>query len=282
MDILEQFKTYLKVKDYSRIYINPVYLFLSYCSDKGIDYKQLTYQNYQDFLLHLKEKGNKNGYINNFLKGIRCLYSFLKESGQLEDEKVYKIIESFKLLPVAQEIKDFITKDELKGIISKALTYSYPMSPERIRAILYFMFYTGLRRDEVINMKRQEINLAERTATVRVPTKNKKERVVFFPPIVAEYLQAYFDLEAEETNAFNLSVNKIKAFFVFINHFAPKNKHISSHTMRHSFANMLARAGIDVRVAQKLLGHKSITSTLIYYDPDKDIIQELYTKKIKG
>jgi hypothetical protein len=43
---------------------------------------------------------------------------------------------------------------------------------------------------------------------------------------------------------------------------------------------MLAESDINLRVAQKLLGHKSITSTLIYYDPDARIVERIYKAKI--
>jgi site-specific recombinase XerD len=279
-ELLQNFENHLKIRDYSKIYLYHIKEFLSYCNDHQIDPLKITYQNLSSFLLSRKEQNNSNGYINNFIKALRCFYFFL-EATEFTGTSISNLVRSFKILRTEQKIKFYLTIEEVEDIIIQAITYGYGMSPEKMKVIILFMFYTGLRLNEILVLKRQDINLSERYAIVRLPTKTKIEHYVYFPTKVVNAIQRYYDTEEEETNAFNVSRNQIKRLFRFLDGFLADNKHISPHTMRHSFANMLAKEGFDIRVAQKLLGHKNIKSTMIYYNPDEKIVKELYHKKIK-
>ena len=134
---------------------------------------------------------------------------------------------------------------------------------------------------ELINLKRVDINTEKHVATIRVPNKGKHERVVFFPKLVSDLLIKYYSIEEEKENAFNLTYSKLNTMLGKVGSFL-KTKKITAHSWRHSFANMLAENEISVRVAQKLMGHKNMGSTLIYYDPDIRIMEKLYRKRIEN
>ncbi len=280
-ELIKLFKIYLRVRDIRSNYLHYVENFLNYCTTNGVDCLTITHAQASDYILELMHD-QSNGSVNNYLNAIRCFYTFLTESGdRLADDSIRTMIFSFKHLPIDEKIKDYLTIHELEGIVSQAITYDSTMSPEKVRALLFFMYYTGARRNEVVNLKRMDINLAEREAILRVPIKNRRENTVFFPKKVAEMLKKYFDTEPEVDNAFNLTDRKLGYFFSFLQNFEPDGKHLTPHMLRHSFANMLASQGVDIRIAQKLLGHKSIQSTMIYYNPDKKIVKEIYRKKIR-
>jgi site-specific recombinase XerD len=277
---MSQFDKYLDINDYSEAYFFPVKVFLLYCAEKSIKYLQVTYEQLMDFIAHLKnDKEHKNGTINNYVKSIKFFYNFLCNYSYIESgEPTFSEVSKLKQLPVEQTIKDTITIKEVDKIVELASGYAYPMHPYRMKALLYFMYFTGLRRQEIVDLKRKDIDMEEKQLVVRVPTKNRQERVAFFPNRAKNILEKYFKSEHEIDNAFNLTVGKINTLFAFLKNF---RKDISPHMFRHSFTQHLASMGIDIRVAQQLLGHKSLATTMIYYNPNLETMKKIYRKKVK-
>lgn len=289
MAILDDFKNYLTLKDYNLNYYYRIKPFLIFCDQQKIIYDQITFSDLQNYFLTLRNKQYDNGTINNHIKAVRSFYKFLIDHN-LAQEKTLELIYKIKELKYNRKIKDYITKEELGEIIEMGETFYYPMDPLKLKALLYFLFYTGLRKNELVNLKRIDVDLMSRSVIVRIPTKNREERVVFFPkkikgtssnPVIdfPQLLGDYFASEAEINNAFNVTVRQLDYMIKILKDFAP-HKNLTLHTFRHSFARMLASKRIDSRIAQKLLGHKDIESTLIYYDPDIDVIQDIYKEKV--
>jgi integrase/recombinase XerC len=288
--VRDLFKKYLEIKSMNMTYWSNIKPFMDYCKLAGIEYGNITYENAQEFFLAVKKKGLTKRTFNAYIFSVRSFYKFLVESGRVTQDAA-NIIKTVKPVRPDQVIKDYITKEEVGEIIEMGETFCEFIDPVKLRALLYFLFYTGLRKNEVLNLKRIDVDLDKRTVIVRIPTKNRSERVVFLPKKivstkthpavdVVKLIKEYFMFEGEVDNAFNMTRNKINNLMKNLKDFSPK-KNLTCHMFRHSFARMLARNGVDSRIAQKLLGHKDIMSTLIYYDPDVDIVQSVYNDKVK-
>lgn len=275
--LLDKFKLYLKLKDYSLSCFIPTRIFLEYCSKNNIDIYNIGYEDLSKYVLSLKER-LKNTSINLYIASIKLFYKFLKDTNEPIRPEIEIELSKIRGLKIDRVIKQTINFKQIDELIEKALSYDFNINPYKLKAILYFMFYTGVRKNELIGLKRENINLEEKTALIKVPTKNKKERFVFFPCKVESILRKYFTDEPEYINAFNLTESQIVRIFIFLKNFIPK---ISPHLLRHSFTQLLAYKGIDIRVAQELLGHKSLQSTMIYYNPNTETVRKLYREKIK-
>lgn len=124
------------------------------------------------------------------------------------------------------------------------------------KLVLMFLYYAGLRLDEVRNLKWQDLDFDRGTIHVKT-AKGEKERVVFLHPKLIELLNIY------GTN---------KDGFIFLSRRGERYNNTTPHTLRYSFATHLLESGADIRYIQLLLGHKDLKTTQIYtHIANKDI-----------
>ena len=153
-----------------------------------------------------------------------------------------------------------------KGGVERIL--SAPRRP-KTRAILMTLYATGLRRSEVAHLRVSDIDSAR--MTIFVQGKGKKDRVVMLSPILLDTLRQYWRLAKPKYWLFPgrtpdqpISENDVFAVFHNAVRRAGITKHVSPHSLRHSFATHLLEAGVDLRTIQLLLGHRSLKTTARY------------------
>ncbi len=172
----------------------------------------------------------------------------------------------------------FLQYDEVVNLID-----NIPLDNEqglRDRAIIELLFSSGLRVSELVNLNRDHINLKRREFMVR--GKGQKDRPVFVSQHAAEQVENYLQARQDSLPALFLSYSRrstkptvsgdyrrlsARSIQRMISHYARLagiTKHVSPHTMRHSFATDLLMNGADLRSVQSLLGHSSISTTQVY------------------
>lgn len=159
----------------------------------------------------------------------------------------------------------------------------------RDRAILELFFSTGLRVSELANLKIANVNLNRDEFTVR--GKGDKTRVVFLSEQAKHAIREYLALRedecpflfvrhdraksgAEEVGA--ITSRSIERLVHRYSVFAGIPKHVTPHTLRHSFATDLLMNGADIRSVQAMLGHSSITTTQIYTHVTNQQLREVH------
>ncbi len=186
----------------------------------------------------------------------------------------------------------FLNKDELHRLLEQPNASN--TTGMRDRALLELLFSSGLRVSELVGIDRTHINLERREFTVR--GKGQKDRPVFVSQEAADWLKLYLDKRTDNLPALfisysgrnkvnnsgnyrRLTVRSVQRLVSRYALLAGITKHVSPHTLRHSFATDLLMNGADLRSVQAMLGHSNIATTQIYThvtDPHLKSIHEKY------
>ena len=186
----------------------------------------------------------------------------------------------------------FLHFDEVSRLLSEIPTDTE--TGLRDRAIIELLFSGGLRVSELCNLNRDSINLARREFMVR--GKGKKDRPIFIDQTTAEHIEDYLNARTDTLPALflnnssnqnipdtsgdfrRLSPRSIERIIGKYTRLAGITKHVTPHTLRHSFATDLLMNGADIRSVQSLLGHANIATTQIYTHITDPHLKEVHEK----
>lgn len=141
----------------------------------------------------------------------------------------------------------------------------------KMRAVLVTAYAAGLRVFEVVALRVSDID-SKRMVLRVADGKGGKERLVMLSPKLLELLRAYWKSEHPRNEwlfpgrdpAQHISIRSVQLACQIARDAAGIGKHITMHTLRHSFATHLLEAGTDVCTIKLLLGHRSLSSTARY------------------
>jgi site-specific recombinase XerD len=199
--------------------------------------------------------------------------------------------EKIDLPKVSRKQVTFLHYDEVARLLD-----TIPLDDEvglRDRAIVELLFSSGLRVSELVNLNRDHVNTKRREFMVR--GKGQKDRPVFIGEATAlrveDYVKTRIDnlpplfLSYSRNNTVSnggdyrrLTARSIQRIITKYAHLAGITKHVSPHTMRHSFATDLLMNGADIRSVQSMLGHSNISTTQVYTHVTDEHLREVYEK----
>jgi integrase/recombinase XerD len=148
-------------------------------------------------------------------------------------------------------------------------------SSERDRLLLKFLYYTGMRVNEVINIKKEDINFKESVIRIRSEiSKTRTEAMQPIPKLFLDDLKRYVEYKQNEDKLFPLTKQRV---WQLVKHYTLKakiNKNIHPHTFRHTYGTHLYERTNDLGKVQELLRHQSLATTGIYKHLSKELKQK--------
>jgi integrase/recombinase XerD len=198
------------------------------------------------------------------------------------------------LLPAPRarrSLPSVLTIDEIEALLEAPdLTTTLG---RRDRCLFEVLYATGMRVSELLGVRLRDIDWKDRT--IRVLGKGAKERIVLLGDLALDALERYIHsarpllLGQSETDALFLSNRgqplSVRRFHLILQeHLAAAGieKHVTPHTLRHSFATHLLEGGADLRSVQELLGHESVSTTQVYTHVSQAYIREIYARAHRG
>ena len=214
--------------------------------------QDITKELLRKYRIKLNRYGSENG--NDDLKTITQAYHLIALRGFLKylaRRDIKSLDPSLVDLPhVIRKQVTFLHYDEVEDMLEQIDTSTE--SGLRDRAIIELLYSGGLRVSELVGLNRDSINLERREFMVR--GKGSKDRPIFISQSAADTSGNYRRMTTR-------SVERIVEKYARL---ASITKHVSPHTLRHSFATDLLMNGADIRAVQSMLGHADISTTQIY------------------
>lgn len=261
--------------------------------DYGLEPQDITREVLRKFRLKLNRVVDEHG---EGLEAITQAYhlvalrGFLKYLAQREIESLDPSL--VELPHVVRKQVTFLHFDEVESLLGEIDTGTE--TGLRDRAIIELLFSGGLRVSELVKLNRDSINLSRREFMVR--GKRSKDRPVFVSKSAADWVEKYLEARTDSLAPLFLnnsrrtgevdtsgdyrrltprSVERIVQKYARL---AGITKHVSPHTLRHSFATDLIMNGADLRSVQAMLGHSDISTTQIYTHVTDPHLKEVHEK----
>ncbi len=248
LDIL---KSELKLRGFSPLTVRNYTFFVEkFLQKTNKPHNQLDQNDVKMFLSEMFDTKSKNT-IMLAAASLKFFYS----------EVLKKDLGSIPLPKKEKKLPEVLSQDEVLKLIDSTDTL-------KSRLIISFLYSTGLRVSELVNLKLDDINFKEKTGWVR-RGKGSKDRLFAISENLAGELQEYInDKGIEREYVFSkekpLTTRNIQKIIQGTRKRANINKKVTPHTLRHSFATHLLEQGTDIRVIQAMLGHASLSTTQVY------------------
>lgn len=251
------------------------------------DVKAVTRSDVQRFLAALKAEGLSNASIGAYIVALRSWGAWLE--AELWDQQWRNVFATFRLPKIGAHIPKVLDKADCERMIAHMPTRT--RTAKRDKAVVQFVYATGLRASEVCSVNLADVDLTQRIVFVR-NGKGGKDRYSFLTPEAVSAIRSWLlvrqDFAQSDSPALWVGSGSARLTRRQIGEIVSKaakrvSIDASPHTLRRSRATHLRNAGVPVDVIQAMLGHTdSATTEKNYLNADPLRIRDLAETALGG
>ena len=281
----------------AKSYQEDIDLFCEYIFKEGTLMEDVDVLTIRNFLTEELGRGVSKRSCKRRLCSLRHFYKYMVNVGYIDDNP-------FLLMSAPKTETKYphaLYKEQVQELFKRNAERTDNLK-NRDQAILYLLYYSGIRAEELVTLNIQNVSLKERV--IRVLGKGNKERIVPFSSECQKVLKKYIDedrvrlvdlyLVWQKKQEAKGKAPKARAPLFFNAQGGPLTTRgleyildsiqektglfvgLHPHILRHSFATHLLENGADLRVIQELLGHESINATQVYTHVTEEAMKDTY------
>ena len=239
------------------------------------DFNKIRRNHINYYIKELHDKNYSPTSVTRKIAAIRGWFRWLSANDIIKTDPSLGV----ELPKLAKKLPKVMSVTEIENILKNHLT-------DIETAVLELLYGAGLRVSELVNLELNNVEMSARY--VRCTGKGSKERIIPIGEKAIKALKIYLKKRELLIKKFKLDTKKLflkengacvtrQDVYVFIRKQGELlKKHISPHTLRHSFATHMLENGADLRVVQELLGHSDVSTTQLYTHVSKKRLKEVY------
>lgn len=257
----------LELKHYSKntakAYISCFEAFMRFFEELPLE--EIDENNIREYLLHLSRTHKSASYIHQSVNCIKFYYEVVLGM----PNRFYSIERPRK----RRKLPEVLSVSEVKQLFNQVSNLKH-------RCIVGLLYSSGLRRGELLKLKPTDLDCSRKLVRISQGKGNKDRYSTLSQtliPELKEYLRRYHPKEYlfEGPRGTAYSASSVLKIVQRAALHAGISKHVTPHTLRHSFATHLLDKGVDLRRIQVLLGHNSSKTTEIYTHITENSFKEI-------
>ncbi len=255
-------------------YRNDLGQFCAYLKQQGVEnWPQVSREHINGYLLEMREsQAYRSTTIARKIAALKSFFRYMRSMGYIDLD----LVEKLEAPRVQKELPGVLTAEQINCLFEQVEVET--SAGQRDLAMLHMLYATGMRVSELVSLNLADFDADK--ATVLCPGRSgrqKRERVVPLPPIAIEatlqYLQAVrprlmLRHPEEESLFLNHHGERLtrQGFWLIIKGYAKQAEitNITPHMLRHSFAALMLKGGMELHSVQERLGHAHISTTQVY------------------
>lgn len=257
--------------------------FIRYCRSvhKILNLDEVDVKVVRGWVVQLMEEGLAPRSVNRKLTTLKTFYQFLIREGVITKNPMNSIL----TLKQKTKLPEFVEQEHMDQLLDK-YDFGEDYSGIRNRLLIEILYATGIRREELIGMRDQNIDIDRKM--LKVLGKRNKERMIPFTKEIKVNIEKYLKCRNEAFPGFidpyfflsdkgkkmygKLVYRIVKKHLEFVTTIEKKSPHI----LRHTFATHLLNNGADLNAVKELLGHANLSATQIYTHNTFEKLKQVY------